>query len=207
MQGFQLLEQCFRKECGAQELDAPPAQQFQASSILSPNLFFPPFFLASSPLHPARDMVSTKDLALALAASCTSEDKKHSRRRKRTRLWTGGFKIETMTAHSQVHGKSITQFISPAGPCSIIKVSMLRSGDVQKFGDCVQTVQSLKRLMSLTIMLTVMVALLRPFAMCTSWCMMCTEHNVISSKSADQCAQRLCHVHEVMFPRGSVWSL
>ena len=125
MQGFQLLEQCFRKECGAQELDAPPAQQFQASSILSPNLFLPPCFLASSPLHPARDMVSTKDLALALAASCTSEDKKHSRRRKRTRLWTGGFKIETMTAHSQVHGKSITQFISPAGPCSIIKVSML----------------------------------------------------------------------------------
>ena len=44
-------------------------------------------------LHPARYMVSTKDLALALVASCTSKDKKHGarknrpRRKDRPRLW------------------------------------------------------------------------------------------------------------------------
>ena len=77
-------------------------------------------------------------------------------------LAASGFKIKTMTARSQVHWKSA---INPAGPCSIITISMPImpcSGEVQEFGDGIPTA-SLKRLMKLA-MPTVMVALPRPFA-------------------------------------------
>ena len=167
-------------------------QQLQALSILSPNFGFQKSFLSlGTEFYTAVYSLSTFSQFRASSASCsaghilTSPSSslhgfhqgpglsasgilyikgQEARRQKEPPKEKGPPKACAASMTAQVHRKSRTQFISPAGPCSIVKISMPRSGDVQKFGDRVQTVQSLKRLTRLTIMLTVIGALLRPFA-------------------------------------------
>ncbi|CAL1129618.1 unnamed protein product, partial [Cladocopium goreaui] len=61
-----------------------------------------PFFEAYVPLFSTPGtMLQERDLALALAASCTSEDKKHSRRRKRTRRRPKVWRLRSDRAESE----------------------------------------------------------------------------------------------------------